>query len=92
METDGGTKPAVDPRFITGLSAVYHRNEKRSLFLAADQWTEAVRVPVNPFRARHVREFPDMPCTKRVYRDTNGLGPLVSSQEQRALLVSVINR
>ena len=37
----GGTKPAVGNRFITGLSAVYQRDEKRSLFLAADQWTEA---------------------------------------------------
>ena len=30
------TKSTVDKRLITGLSAVYHRDEKRSLFLAAD--------------------------------------------------------
>ena len=28
-----------------------------------------------------------MPCMKRVYRDKTGGGPLLSSQEQRALLV-----
>ena len=28
-------------RLTSGLSAVYHRDEKRSLFLAADQWTDA---------------------------------------------------
>ena len=28
----------VDNRFINGSSAVYHRDEKRSLFPAADQW------------------------------------------------------
>ena len=31
----------VDPRFIRGLSAVYQRGKKRSLFLAADQWNDA---------------------------------------------------
>ena len=36
-----GTKSAVEKRFIRGLSAVYHRDEKRSSFLAADQWTDA---------------------------------------------------
>ena len=41
MLTDGGTKSPVDLRFITGLSPVYQRDEKRSLFLAADQWNEA---------------------------------------------------
>ena len=28
-------------RLTTGLSAVYHRDEKRALFLAADQWNDA---------------------------------------------------
>ena len=31
----------VHPRFITGLSAVYQRDEKRSFLLAAGQWTDA---------------------------------------------------
>ena len=31
--------------------------EKRSFFLAADQWTVAFLVSVNPFHARHVREI-----------------------------------
>ena len=31
-------KSTVDNRFIRGLSAIYQRNEKRSLFHAADQW------------------------------------------------------
>ena len=30
-----------NPRLTTGLSAVYHRDEKRSSFLAADQRTDA---------------------------------------------------
>ena len=41
MQTDGGTKPAVDNRYIRGLTAVHHRDEKRPFFLAADQWTDA---------------------------------------------------
>ena len=36
--------------------------------------------------------FPDMPCMKRVYRHKKGAGPLVRSQEQRALLVPRINQ
>ena len=28
-------------RLTSGLSAAYQRGEKRSLFLAADQWTDA---------------------------------------------------
>ena len=35
-----GTKSAVGNRLVPGLSAVYQQDEKRSLFLAADQWTE----------------------------------------------------
>jgi hypothetical protein len=31
-----GTKPAVDQRFISGLSAVHQRDEKRSSFVDAD--------------------------------------------------------
>ena len=45
-----------NPRSTSGLSAVYNRGEKRSLFLAADQWTVAFFVFVIPFHARHVRE------------------------------------
>ena len=30
-----------NPRLTRGLSAVYHRDEKHSLFLAADQWNDA---------------------------------------------------
>ena len=44
-------------RLTTGLSAVYQRDEKRSSFLAADQWTDAYFVFVNPFYARHVQEY-----------------------------------
>ena len=46
-----------NPRFSRGSSVVYQRDEKRFLFLAADQVTDAyVFVFVNPFHARHVRE------------------------------------
>ena len=38
---NAGTKSPIDPRLTRGLSPVYHRDEKRSLFLAADQWTDA---------------------------------------------------
>ena len=41
MQTDKGTKPAVDQRFIRGLPAVYQRDRERSSFLAADQCTDA---------------------------------------------------
>ena len=33
-----------------------------------------------------------MPCMKMVYRDKKGVVPLPGSQEQRALLVPLINR
>ena len=57
LKTDGGTKRAVDQRFIRGLSAVDQRDEKRSSYLAAEQCTDAyVFVSVNPFHARHVRD------------------------------------
>ena len=36
-QTDGGTKPAIANGYIRGLSAVYQEDEKRSLFLVADQ-------------------------------------------------------
>ena len=38
---DGGTKPADGNRFFRGLSAVFHRHEKRSFLLAATQWKDA---------------------------------------------------
>ena len=41
--TDGGTKSAVDNQFITGLSPVYQQNEKRFLFVTADQWNDGCR-------------------------------------------------
>ena len=52
---NAGTKSAVDPRLTSGLSAVYHRDENLSLFLAADQWTDAFCF-CNLFHARHVWE------------------------------------
>ena len=76
--TDGGTKPAVDHRFITGLSAVYHRDDKRSSFLAADQCTDAYLVSVNFFHARHIREYicrvqnPDIPRAGRCEAASGG--------------------
>ena len=57
MLTDGGTKPAVDNRFIRGLSA-----GREALFvLAADQWNDAFFVFVNPL---HARQAPEnyLPC------------------------------
>ena len=41
MQTRGGTKRPVDPRFISGLSPVYHRDRERSSMLAVDQRTDA---------------------------------------------------
>ena len=54
----------------TGLPAAYNWDEKRSVFLAADQWTDAF-LYLYSFHARHVQESPDMPCLEmgRVYRD-----------------------
>ena len=80
-KTDRGTKPAVDNRLITDLSPV-----REALFVPGCRPVERrLFVSVNPFHARHVREFskyfefPDMPCMKRVYRDKKSIGPLVSS-------------
>ena len=45
------------------------------------------------YRMYHVRvRFPDMPCIKGVYRDRNGVGPLVSSQDRRAAAVPGVNQ
>ena len=43
MQGMSGNKPMEEqsPRLTTRSSAVYHRDEKRSLFLAADQWNDA---------------------------------------------------
>ena len=41
MYTGGGTNRPVDPRFITGLSPIYHRDRERSSLLAFDQCTDA---------------------------------------------------
>ena len=41
MKTVEGTKRPVDPRFICGLSVVYHRDRERPLLLAVDQRTDA---------------------------------------------------
>ena len=41
FKPNAGTKSMVDERFTSGLSAVHHRDEKRFLFPAADQWTDA---------------------------------------------------
>ena len=46
----------VESRFIGCLSAVYQQEEKRSLFLAADQWTDVVDFFVKPSNARHIVE------------------------------------
>ena len=53
-------------RLTSGLRTVYHRGEKRALFLAADQWATSVPTPIwlcKPF-------FPDMPCMKRGFTET----------------------
>ena len=42
----------------TNLSAVFHQDEKRALCLAAEQWTDAFCISVNPSHARHVPETP----------------------------------
>ena len=41
MQTVEGTKRSVDPRFIPGLSAVYHWDRERSSWVAVDQCTDA---------------------------------------------------
>ena len=51
----------------------------------------------DPTRPWYVRvfdstSFPDMPCVRGAYKDKKSLGPLVSSKEQRALLVPMMNR
>ena len=61
-----------------GLSLVYQRDEKRSSFLAADQWNDAF--------------FPGHALHEKVLQRQKGVVPLVGSQEQRALIVPLINQ
>ena len=54
MQTDGGTKHAVDMRFITGLSS-----RREALFVPGRRPVERrLFVFVNPFHAGHVQEKP----------------------------------
>ena len=56
-------KPAKqNNRLTTVISAVYHRDEKRALFLAAGQWNDTF---LFPFHARHVREWKGFTKTRR---------------------------
>ena len=66
------------------LSKAYPQNEIRTMFRAADQWTVLLLflLPVFPGHALH---------EKGLQRQI-GIGPLVGSQERRALLVPVLNR
>ena len=57
------TKEDQNQQLTTSLSAVYHQDDKRSLFLAAEQWNDFFLVSVNPFYARHVREIIYIPST-----------------------------
>ena len=83
MQNDGGTKSAVDPRLIIGLSPVYHKDEKRSLFLAADQWNDAFFVSVYPFHARHIRE----PMEEQNMLLTSCLSPVFQRDKKRFLFL-----
>ena len=74
MQTDRGTKPAVDQRLTSGLSA----DETCSSFLAADQCAVAL--------------FPGHALHENGLQRQIGDGTLVSSQEERALFVPLINR
>ena len=58
-------------RLTSGSSVVYHRDEKRSFFLAADQWTVSFFIFVFFMLGifENILNFPDMPCMKRVYKD-----------------------
>ena len=49
MQTVEGTKRPFDPRFITGLSAVYHGDRERSSLLAVDQCNDAYFSPQTLF-------------------------------------------
>ena len=42
-------------------------------------------------KKKHI-DFPDMPCMKKGLQKQKGDGPLVSSKEEIALLVPLINR
>ena len=93
-------KPVEEPNplLTSGLSAVYPRDDGRSSFLAADQWTGANCVFVNLFHARHVREnkyftyihikhIPGDALHEKGLEGQKSASPLVSSRKRRALLV-----
>ena len=69
MKTDGETKPAVDPRLITGLT-----EGREALFLPGRRPVERRLVSVNPSHARHVREF--KPMEEQNPRLTTGSSPV----------------
>ena len=79
------TKPAVDQRFITGLSAVYHRDRERSSLLSADQYTDAYLSPQTLF-------MQGMSGNEKGLQRKIDVGTVVNSQQRRALAVPVINR
>ena len=59
MLTGGGTKPAVDPRFLTSSLLVYHRFVTGAEVLVVPGCRPVERrlyVSVNPFHVRHVGE------------------------------------
>ena len=79
-------------RLTCGLSAVYHRYEKRSFFLAAKQWTDARFMQSMSGNCKNEIHDPGHALREKGLQRQTSVSTLVSCQERRALAVPLINR
>ena len=95
---NAGTKSPVDDRFTSGLRPVYHQDEKRSLFLAADQCTDAYLSLYKPFSCKAcpgttLRKHEQANSyvnrmQEQNHRLTTGLRPVYHRDEKRPLFLA----
>ena len=75
------------------LTSEFHQENNRSTFLAAVENQSFARVSINCCFIQIVfAVFSDIPCMQNIYSDNNKeVGQLISSQQRRALRVSIIS-
>ena len=77
-----------NPRLNRGSSAVYLRDKKRSLFLAADQWTDAFLSLETFFMQCMSGNILYKPMEERNLRLTTGCSPVFQGDEKRSLFLA----
>ena len=80
------SRPPKSPRMSQSRTA----SSSQTMFFSRVTYWSNMRLPSKRFPRRP--HFPDKPCIKKVYKNKKSVSPLVSSQEQRALLVPRFNR